>query len=60
MRQLSTGKNITVNFAEHELCLLEAFDRLRKRTYSSRAGWIKSTIFKSLPEEEKEKVVEVI
>ena len=39
-----------VHFNEDELCLLEAFDRLRKSEYSTRSGWIKNKIYKALPE----------
>ena len=50
MRALPTGKNITVHFTEDELCLLEAFDRLRKSEYSTRSSWIKNKFYKALPE----------
>ena len=50
MRTLPTGKDIMVHFNEDELCLLEAFDRLRKSEYSTRSGWIKNKIYKALPE----------
>ena len=50
MRALPTGKNITVHFTEDELCLLEAFDRLRKSEYSTRSAWVKNKIYKALPQ----------
>ena len=53
MRSLPTIKNITVAFSEDEYPLFEAFERLRQRDYQTRAGWIKSTIYKSLPEDER-------
>ena len=60
MRTISTGKTINVSFNEDELPLLEAFDRLRKREYSTRSRWIKSAMFNAIPDEEKRQVLGVL
>ena len=57
MRTLPKGKQITVHFSEDELCLLEAFDLMRKKEYSTRSAWIKNKIYKALPSTIKENMM---
>ena len=56
MSTLQSNKNITINFTEDQIELLDSFSKYCKSNYTTRSGWIKRQISKTL---QKEKLVKV-
>ena len=56
MSSLQSNKNITINFTEDQIELLDSFSKYCKSNYTTRSGWIKRQISKQL---QKEKLVKV-
>jgi len=50
MHTLPRGKNISIHFTDDELKLLSDWEQYCKKNYTTKSGWVKRNIHKTLKE----------
>ena len=50
MHEISRGKNISIHFTESELRLLNEWEAFCKNNFTTKSGWVKRNIHKTLKE----------
>lgn len=50
MHTLSKGKNISIHFTDDELTLLNKWEAYCRNNYTTKSGWVKRNIHKTLKE----------
>ena len=50
----ANGKNISIHFTEHELTLLDEFEKFSTQNCINRSGWVKQHMMKALTENKRQ------